>query len=64
MSAPPTASAATALREAFGDRKVPDITRKITACVLCRKLKVSPISWRLEVISTIDQYGVDQMSYE
>lgn len=29
-----------ALREAFGDRKPPDITRKITACVACRKLKI------------------------
>lgn len=32
-------SAATALRESFGDR-IPDISRKITACVSCRKLKV------------------------
>ena len=29
-----------ALRQSFGDRKPPDITRKITACVACRKLKV------------------------
>lgn len=36
--APP--SAAAALRESFGDRKPPDITRKITACVACRKAKV------------------------
>ena len=33
-------TAAVALRESFGDRKPPDITRKITACVACRKLKV------------------------
>jgi hypothetical protein len=30
-----------ALRDSFGDRKPPDITRKITACVACRKQKVS-----------------------
>jgi hypothetical protein len=30
------------LRESFGDRKPPDITRKITACVACRKQKVCP----------------------
>ncbi|KAL2831855.1 hypothetical protein BJY01DRAFT_260396 [Aspergillus pseudoustus] len=29
-----------ALRETFGDRKPPDITRKITACVACRKQKI------------------------
>ncbi|CAI7564865.1 unnamed protein product [Penicillium pancosmium] len=29
-----------ALRDSFGDRKPPDITRKITACVACRKQKV------------------------
>jgi hypothetical protein len=28
------------LRESFGDRRPPDITRKITACVACRKQKV------------------------
>lgn len=33
---------AESLREAFGDRKPPDITRKITACVACRKQKVPP----------------------
>ena len=33
-------SAAAALRESFGDRRPPDISRKITACVSCRKLKV------------------------
>ncbi|KAJ6114837.1 hypothetical protein N7486_000615 [Penicillium sp. IBT 16267x] len=30
-----------ALRESFGDQKPPDITRKITTCVACRKQKVS-----------------------
>lgn len=35
----PTASAM-ALREFFGDRKPPEISRKITACVACRKLKI------------------------
>ena len=40
----PRSSAAVALRESFGDRKPPDITRKITACVACRKLKVSPLA--------------------
>lgn len=29
-----------ALRDSFGDNKPPDITRKITACVACRKQKV------------------------
>jgi hypothetical protein len=33
-------SAAAALRESFGDRRPPEISRKITACVSCRKLKV------------------------
>ena len=33
-------TAALQIRESFGDRKVPDISRKITACVACRKLKV------------------------
>ncbi|KAF2653320.1 hypothetical protein K491DRAFT_718150 [Lophiostoma macrostomum CBS 122681] len=36
--APP--SAASRFREAYGDRKPPDITRRITACVACRKLKI------------------------
>jgi hypothetical protein len=34
-------SAAAALRQSFGDRKLPDISRKITACVACRRLKVA-----------------------
>lgn len=38
LASPPAVSA---LRESFGDRKPPDITRKITACVACRKQKVS-----------------------
>ncbi|KAH8810625.1 hypothetical protein F5884DRAFT_853996 [Xylogone sp. PMI_703] len=29
-----------ALRDSFGDRRIPDITRKITACVACRKQKI------------------------
>jgi hypothetical protein len=33
-------SAAAAIRQSFGDRKLPDISRKITACVACRRLKV------------------------
>ncbi|CAI7581006.1 unnamed protein product [Penicillium glandicola] len=37
LTSPPAVSA---LRESFGDRKPPDITRKITACVACRKQKV------------------------
>ncbi|KAJ5610739.1 hypothetical protein N7510_007458 [Penicillium lagena] len=36
----PTPTGVNALRESFGDRKPPDITRKITACVACRKQKV------------------------
>jgi hypothetical protein len=39
----PTPPAVSALRESFGDRKPPDITRKITACVACRKQKVSRV---------------------
>ena len=35
-----SASPASALREHFGDRP-PEITRKITACVACRKQKAS-----------------------
>ncbi|KAL1878543.1 hypothetical protein VTK73DRAFT_7884 [Phialemonium thermophilum] len=33
-------AAALALRDSFGDRKIPDISRKITACVACRKQKL------------------------
>ncbi|CAK4030907.1 Transcriptional activator of proteases prtT [Lecanosticta acicola] len=41
MSGSPSDSAAVmALRDQFGDRKPPDITRKITACVACRKQKI------------------------
>ncbi|RVX67866.1 hypothetical protein B0A52_08471 [Exophiala mesophila] len=36
----PASEAARALRESFGDRKPIDISRKITACVACRKQKV------------------------
>ncbi|KAL4872786.1 hypothetical protein BDV12DRAFT_126325 [Aspergillus spectabilis] len=36
----PSPPAVSALRDTFGDRKPPDITRKITACVACRKQKV------------------------
>ncbi|KAJ5128899.1 hypothetical protein N7448_002609 [Penicillium atrosanguineum] len=36
----PSPPAVSALRESFGDRKPPDITRKITACVACRKQKI------------------------
>ncbi|PKY07997.1 hypothetical protein P168DRAFT_228692 [Aspergillus campestris IBT 28561] len=37
IPSPPDVSA---LRESFGDRKPPEITRKITACVACRKQKI------------------------
>ncbi|CAK7217461.1 hypothetical protein SCUCBS95973_003160 [Sporothrix curviconia] len=41
MPTPPSpAASALALREFFGDRKPPEISRKITACVACRKLKI------------------------
>lgn len=41
MNGSPSDSAAVmALRDQFGDRKPPDITRKITACVACRKQKI------------------------
>ncbi|RLL96985.1 hypothetical protein CFD26_101531 [Aspergillus turcosus] len=36
----PSPPAVSALRDTFGDRKPPNITRKITACVACRKQKV------------------------
>ena len=32
--------AALSLRESFGDRRPIDISRKITACVACRKQKI------------------------
>jgi hypothetical protein len=34
------AGSSNTLREHFGDRKLPDISRKITACVACRKQKI------------------------
>lgn len=40
MSAASPSGHVAALREQFGDRKPPDITRKITACVACRKQKI------------------------
>lgn len=40
MTDSPSAPALLALRDQFGDRKPPDITRKITACVACRKQKI------------------------
>jgi hypothetical protein len=46
----PLPPAASALRESFGDRKLPDISRKITACVACRKQKVK--------ISYLSMYAV------
>ncbi|KAJ5580522.1 hypothetical protein N7450_006823 [Penicillium hetheringtonii] len=42
-----------ALRDSFGDRKPPDITRKITACVACRKQKVSPFTVNLIYSDTL-----------
>ncbi|KAB8278869.1 hypothetical protein BDV30DRAFT_248760 [Aspergillus minisclerotigenes] len=36
----PAGSAVRRLRDTFGDPKPPDITRKITACVACRKQKI------------------------
>ncbi|KAL2811866.1 hypothetical protein BJX63DRAFT_443843, partial [Aspergillus granulosus] len=38
--AAPSPPEITALRDTFGDRKPPDISRKITACVACRKQKI------------------------
>ena len=35
-----SANAVSALRDQFGDPKPPEITRKITACVACRKQKI------------------------
>ena len=54
-------SAAMALRESFGDRKIPDISRRITACVLCRKLKVNAQRWGSIPDLTLE---VDKMPYE
>ncbi|EED17954.1 conserved hypothetical protein [Talaromyces stipitatus ATCC 10500] len=39
-SLPSPPAAVRAMRDSFGDRKLPDISRKITACVACRKQKV------------------------
>lgn len=39
----PCPSPVSALRDTFGDRKPPEISRKITACVACRKQKVESI---------------------
>lgn len=36
----PGSAAALSLRESFGDRRPIDISRKITACVACRKQKI------------------------
>lgn len=44
----PQSSAAKTLRDSFGDRKLPDISRKITSCVLCRKLKVKSLFSRID----------------
>jgi hypothetical protein len=53
-------SAVLSLRESFGDRKLPDITRKITACVACRKQKVPRVKYgRLSV-----DFRADQVPYE
>ena len=45
---------AEALRESFGDPKPPDITRKITACVACRKQKVGIASCDHFIFSSDD----------
>lgn len=58
--APP--SAATALRESFGDRKLPDISRKISACVACRKAKVGASSKEIFFQNCAD--CLDQMLHE
>jgi hypothetical protein len=56
-------SSATAFREAFGDRKLPDISRKITACVACRKLKVDRDRPLLVSLVILTYSYLDQMSY-
>ncbi len=50
-------SAAMALRESFGDRKLPDISRKITACGAWRKQKVKDpiICWTPILIFKLDK---------
>lgn len=51
-----------AFRDSFGDRKPPDISRKITACVACRKQKVAITSGFCGHDNELRL--ADQMSYE
>ncbi|KAJ5928689.1 hypothetical protein N7466_007645 [Penicillium verhagenii] len=56
MDALPSPPAVNALRESFGDRKPPDITRKITACVACRKQKTlleEDVTWKGAMVRKI-----------
>lgn len=39
-----------ALRDTFGDCKPPEISRKITACVACRKQKVAFIDFYCSIV--------------
>lgn len=54
----PSPTGVNALRESFGDRKLPDITRKITACVACRKQKVCLVLFLLVPEAVADLYQV------
>ena len=48
------------LRENFGDCKPPNISRKITACVACRKQKVTYIR---NYLDSANASHIDQVSY-
>jgi hypothetical protein len=50
-----------ALRDIFGDPKPPEITRKITACVACRKQKVGRVFAPAPEMKKALTHGVDQM---
>lgn len=51
------------LRDAFGDPRPPDISRRITACVACRKQKVSKFQSLIDVNLILMTFHIDQMSH-
>ena len=53
---------AMALRDSFGDRRIPDISRKVTACVACRKQKVR--SREILACPDLAQCQPDQVPHE
>lgn len=50
-----------ALRDIFGDPKPPEISRKITACVACRKQKVYRVLAPALELKKELTHGVDKM---